>query len=121
MKVIICGGRDFSDFVGLSRTLDILRQTIPITGVVQGGARGADSLAERWAIQRGVPCVRVPAEWHTHGRRAGPMRNQKMIDKHAPDAVVAFLGGAGTADMVRRAERAGLRVIRASELDSQLD
>ena len=51
-----------------------------------------------------------PAQWDVYGRRAGPIRNQEMIDEGKPDGVVAFPGGKGTADMVRRAEAAGLKV-----------
>lgn len=52
----------------------------------------------------------VPADWKTHGKRAGSIRNQKMIDDYHPQLVVAFPGGAGTADMVRRARAAGIEV-----------
>jgi len=53
----------------------------------------------------------VRAKWSKHGRAAGPIRNQEMIDECKPDLVVAFPGGRGTADMVRRAKAAGIRVI----------
>lgn len=46
-----------------------------------------------------------------HGRAAGPIRNQQMLDEGKPHLVVAFPGGTGTADMVRRAQAAGVLVL----------
>jgi hypothetical protein len=55
--------------------------------------------------------VAVMADWSI-GRKAGPIRNQRMLDEHAPDLVVAFPGGRGTADMVRRARKSGVEVAK---------
>jgi hypothetical protein len=54
--------------------------------------------------------VEMKPDWKRHGPAAGPMRNQRMLD-WGPDLVVAFAGGKGTADMVRRARAAGVDVI----------
>lgn len=77
---------------------------------VTGPYRGADYWAHQWALARGKPTIRVHAEWQAKGRAAGPIRNQLMLDEHTPDALVAFPGGRGTADMVRRATAAGLKM-----------
>lgn len=55
--------------------------------------------------------MRPPPMQMLRGKAAGPIRNQHMIDTAKPDLVVSFPGGAGTADMVRRAKAAGVRVI----------
>jgi hypothetical protein len=109
MKVLVTGGREYSDSSCVYRYLTQLKPT----AVIHGAATGADSLADAWAKHYAVPVTRYPADWRTHGRAAGPIRNQAMLDCERPDAVLAFPGGKGTADMVRRAERAGIRVIRA--------
>jgi hypothetical protein len=54
----------------------------------------------------------MKADWHWHGRAAGPIRNQKMLD-WGPDLVVAFAGGDGTACMMRLARAAGVEVIES--------
>jgi hypothetical protein len=77
-----------------------------VSFVVQGGARGADALAGQWAQDRGGSQKRVPAEWIKHGRAADHIRNAAML-LEKPDLVIAFPGGAGTADMVRQAKKAG--------------
>lgn len=112
MHVIVCGGRNFSDRDLVWSTLDELRITIPHDAliIVHGGARGADSLAREWCIERSVPFENVPADWRSHGKSAGPIRNQRMIDQFGPSLVVAFPGGSGTADMVRKAHRHGIKI-----------
>jgi hypothetical protein len=112
MVVLVCGGRAFRDAFFVVRTLDDFRKSTPIELVIQGGARGVDSVAHAWAVARGIPCDTYPADWAAHGRRAGPIRNARMLAEGRPDLVVAFPGGPGTADMVRQAERAGVRVVR---------
>lgn len=111
MKVLVCGGRDLHDRDLVSRTLDLIHQITPISCLIQGGARGADQLAAEWGVGAGVLVRTFEAEWRKHGRAAGPIRNQRMIDEAHPSLVVAFPGGRGTADMVARADRAGIRVV----------
>lgn len=82
-----------------------------ITEIIHGNAVGADWLAKAWAISAGIPEKSFPAKWSEYGKAAGPLRNQQMLEEGMPDVVVAFKGGAGTADMVRRAKEAGLKVL----------
>lgn len=78
--------------------------------VIQGGATGADEHARTWCYVAGVQCITCLALWEKHGKAAGPIRNQKMLDDFQPELVLAFAGGRGTADMVRRAKAAGVLV-----------
>jgi precorrin-6x reductase len=77
-----------------------------------GDAGGADALASAWSLVYGIPNRRYVAKWGKHGRAAGPIRNQQMLEDNPIDLVIAFPGGAGTADMVSRAEAAGIEVRR---------
>lgn len=110
LRAIVCGGRDFANGARLHFVLDGIDGQTPIDVVIHGGASGADSLAGEWAELRGKACRVVFADWGRHGPSAGPKRNQTMLDEHAPDIVIAFPGGRGTADMVRRAKKAGVPV-----------
>lgn len=111
-RPIICGGRTYAERQFLFSKLDeIDRANGPFDTIIQGGAKGADSLAYEWAVARSRCCAHVMPDWKAHGRKAGPMRNQLMIDAYKPDACIAFPGGTGTADMVKRAHAAGLTVI----------
>ena len=109
-RVLVCGGRHYSDSRHLGRVLGALA-TRP-TLIIHGDATGADELAQRWARRQRIPDRPFPADWGAHGRAAGPIRNQQMLDEGQPHLVVAFPGGAGTADMVRRAEAAGVTVLK---------
>jgi hypothetical protein len=71
----------------------------------------ADTLAVEWATNRGVPFDVYMADWESLGRKAGPIRNQRMLVEGKPDLVVAFPGGNGTAGMVALARNAGVDVI----------
>jgi hypothetical protein len=108
-RVLVCGGRYYTNMREMTRVLDGLvpRPTL----IIQGGAFGADACASEWAYKRDVLERQFPADWKKHGRAAGPIRNQQMLDEGQPHLVVAFPGGFGTADMVRRARAAGVRVI----------
>jgi hypothetical protein len=110
MRVLVCGGRDFQDDAALVRVLDELHAERPFTLLIHGAARGADRMAGSWAAARGIPCQAFPADWERLQRRAGPERNGRMLREGRPDLVVAFPGGTGTADMVRRAGTAGVPV-----------
>lgn len=110
MKVLVCGGREYSDKAALYATLDAIHEKTPITDIVHGAARGADMLAHQWAYERQVRMWPCPAHWKDHGRAAGPLRNKRMLTEHKIDLVVAFPGGQGTADMLRRAKAAGIAI-----------
>ena len=111
MRVLCCGGREFLDREMLAATLDRIHQERRFSLLIAGGARGADMMAEEWARTVGLPCTVYQADWAGLGRKAGPIRNQQMLDEGQPELVVAFPGGRGTADMVRRARGAGVEVI----------
>ena len=112
MRVLVCGGRNFSDYGSIERTLDALHAATPIAVVITGAAPGADLMADAWARANKIAAELYPAKWDVQGRAAGPIRNQEMIEHAKPDLVVAFPGGKGTADMAARAERAGVKVLK---------
>ena len=100
LRVLVCGGRDYDDYQHVYKVLSEVNPAL----VISGGARGADSLAERWATEIGIPLIIMPAPWKAKGRPAGLMRNSWMLEFADPDMVIAFPGGRGTADIVRKAK-----------------
>lgn len=107
MKLLVCGGRDFKDRHQVWEALDRIKPD----AVIHGGASGADSFADEWARFNRVLRAEYTADWNKHGPKAGPIRNQEMIDHGNPSAVLAFPGGRGTADMVARARKANLPIL----------
>lgn len=122
MRVLVCGGRDFADKAALNEAMDRLRGELGITHVITGAQRkydretkrwlGADYHAEEWARSRCLWYTGLAANWDKHGPAAGPKRNRTMLTI-SPEAVIAFPGGKGTADMIAAATEAGIRVIHA--------
>lgn len=110
MKVLVCGGREFDDWRMLNDALRQVHRLREITCIIQGEAKGADFLGRVWAKYMNIPCEPYPADWKTHGRAAGAIRNQQMIDEGEPQYAVAFPGGVGTADMIERLQRARVPV-----------
>jgi hypothetical protein len=105
--MLVCGGRGYLDAERIDRVLDVLGPSL----VIHGDARGADSMAANWAAKRGVPHKLFQAEWQRLGKVAGPLRNRQMLREGKPDLVVAFPGGAGTADMVGASMQNGVPVV----------
>lgn len=112
MNVIVCGGRDYSDRDKVEAALDELHERHDFNRIITGAAPGADTFADAWARSRGLKVERYFADWYNLGKAAGPLRNQRMLDAEKPQMVIAFPGGTGTADMVRRAEAAGVPIHR---------
>ena len=121
MRVLVCGGRTFNDSNLAFETLDEICKDARATVIIHGGALGADELAKEWAIVNWASWISFPADWEAHGRAAGPIRNQAMLDEGKPDLVIAFPGGRGTADMVRRARGAGVKVIEVEKKGARYD
>lgn len=110
--MLICGSRGWKDESAVEAVLAGYKYTNPTLTLIHGHCKdGADAIADRLAHQMGVPTVRVAANWQRFGKRAGVIRNQKMLDEQKPDVVVAFRAfgkSAGTDDMVQRALKAGV-------------
>ena len=111
MRVLVCGGREYSDCAAVWDALDDLSRNHMIECIIEGDAPGADRIAGAWAKRRRVDLRLFPADWEKYGLAAGPIRNQQMIDKGRPNMVLAFPGGKGTEDMIGRARAAGLLVV----------
>jgi len=80
------------------------------TRVLSGTCRGADRQGGLWAAEHKVEVHWYMPDWERYGKRAGPMRNARMVQ--AADALLAFHDGVsrGTADVIRKARGAGLGV-----------
>ena len=110
MRVLVCGGRDYSDYDTVCSTLN--RHAFDADVLIQGGASGADELAVDWAEHHQIRIENYPADWKKYGRSAGYIRNAQMLQEGKPDLVIAFPGGKGTAMMVKLAEKAKIKVIK---------
>ena len=113
MRYLFCGSRDLS---GSWRIWNALQDIVATQGlnhtIVHGGARGADEITGYYAERFGFKVEVHAADWGTHGKAAGPIRNKEMLDSGI-DAVYAFTTATlaeskGTANMVAQATKAGV-------------
>jgi hypothetical protein len=121
-RLLVTGSRDWNHLGVMIGALvqawrDLGKPSHPV--LVHGAARGADSMAAQLWRLWGWPTDPHPADWDRHGRKAGPIRNQEMVDAGA-DLCVAFplRGSVGTWDCVRRARAAGIPVTIPESLTS---
>ena len=105
--IIVCGGRDYSDWDKVLKVLSLL----DIGLIVQGGAKGADALARRYAEWANIPLKTFEADWDKYGKTAGPIRNRLMVIEHPNAVVIAFPGGRGTANCIEQALKKGMIVL----------
>jgi len=132
MNVLVCGSRDYTNGEKIVEELDKVwsdwyqsRAYDPITGdnrenrgevfvVIEGGARGADSIARDWAAKRDFPFQTYQANWKKFGKSAGSIRNKAMLLQGRPELVLAFFSSSslspGTSHMVKQAKAAGIPV-----------
>lgn len=110
MKVIIAGGRDFTDYDLLVKKCDNILQNQSDITIISGTAKGADSLGERYSKDKGYQCSQFPADWERFGKSAGYKRNVEMAEN--ADALIAFWDGKsrGTKHMIDIAQSKGLMV-----------
>ena len=134
MRVLIYGGRDFGiekeeNIRAWSFLNELIISTFPRTPedeygnylpaitVISGEAKGADMIGTDFAVVNWTGYEGYPADWNTHGKAAGYIRNQQMLDSGI-DLAIQFPGGKGTADMRRRLDKAGVKVIEYKENDN---
>ena len=111
-RILICGDRNYQDWIKVQEYLDTISRT---TIIIHGGAKGADSLAGNLATSLKMKVIKFPADWDKYGKAAGVLRNQQMLDEGHPDLVVYFHkdieNSKGTRDMLKRATDSGIRTI----------
>lgn len=122
MKVVVTGGRDYSNKEQVWRVLNLMLPSL--THVAHGACgldadelwdneklHGADRWAHLWCAETpGVVAWPHPCHWR-RGEN-GPDRNRRMLKAVKPDVVLAFPGAAGTESCVYRARRLGYLVLR---------
>lgn len=111
MRVLVAGGRFFDDretfFWEMTHSFEGWRECT----IISGCANGADKLAIEFAEIYNLTCLKFPADWRRHGKSAGHIRNQQMLDEGKPDLVIVFPGGRGSKNMVSRSRKAGIKTL----------
>lgn len=108
--VLVCGGRTYANAAHVNAILSLFG----VERLVHGDADGADKLAKAWARSRGIPEDPYPIQ---RPGENGFDRNTRMLKERREhlNMVLAFPGGNGTADMVRKARAAGVPTIEVPD------
>lgn len=99
IQVIVTGDRSYDSWSKVQEVLGLLN----IQTIIQGGAKDADRLARAYSRLHSIESITIEADWDKFGKAAGPIRNKQMLDLYPKAVVVAFPGGAGTANCVKQA------------------
>jgi hypothetical protein len=120
LVVVVCGARDWE--LGIAPILRELRaRQDRLIMVMDGGARGVDTMGNVAGKGMGISTAREFAEWDKYHRAAGPIRNKKMVkflvmqrERGMEVEVLAFhqdiTKSKGTANMKKQSEKAGIPV-----------
>lgn len=121
----VTGGRDHWPTLAEMEMLAINVQRFGVTDLRDGDCpTGLDRIARGYVKARGIAEVeKHPADWKTHGRAGGHIRNGTMLDGTTPGAkgrtlgirvglLFAFEGGVGTADCQRQAGDRTIEVVK---------
>lgn len=128
VKVLVSGGRDFDDMELMFHVLDEINERYKIKKIIQGFAKGADRLAHVWARQRKVKSTYKKYQvtdvmWKKQGKKAGHLRNKKMLDEESPDLVLCFpTGGPGTKNMIKQCKEGGYNylIVRRNDYNVEI-
>jgi len=116
-RVLICGDRNWHEVMPIRRViLELHKKWGNRLVIIEGGARGVDTLAHHEALKRGIPVMTFDAPWELLPKAGGPVRNKWMLKIGKPHEAYAFhpdlTKSKGTKDMVELLEKAGIKVKR---------
>jgi hypothetical protein len=105
MKLAVIGSRNFNNKQCLFDCLNQFNTQFPITEIISGGAKGADSLGFDWAISNNIPTKIFKPDWAKYGKGAGFIRNKDIINNS--EYVIAFWDGnsKGTKNSIELAKK----------------
>ena len=108
-KLAVVGSRDFEDYETMKEFITANLNINEYDTIVSGGAKGADTLAERFADEFGILKVVFKPDWSRYGDKASFLRNTDIIE--TADECVAFVNNpksSGTQDSIKKAKEKGI-------------
>jgi hypothetical protein len=123
-RILVCGGRHYGTTMSedgyyipnkqevekFNKCLDDVLEEFKHILIIHGSAKGADTLADKWAKANKIDIISFPADWNSYGKAAGSLRNLQMLEEGQPDLVIGFPGGTGTEMMCKIAAGADIEV-----------
>ena len=104
-KVGIIGSRSFVNTMDGYKIIKKIQDKMKFSTIISGGARGADTIAKKYAREFGLKYIEFPADWNKYGKKAGFLRNVDIVRNS--DLILAFWDGVsrGTLHSIRIADK----------------
>jgi hypothetical protein len=120
LRVLMCGDRNWTDREVIEKVIEVYQPEI----VIEGEARGADTISREVAEAKGIKVEKYPADWDKNGKGAGPIRNLQMLVQGKPDIVLAFHSklseSKGTLNMIMQSIQRDIPVVLFELIDGVL-
>ena len=96
MKLLITGSRQFTDYEALELAIETIEKErrASVKLILHGGAKGADTLAERYAETQSIPTTILRPDYAKHFAKVAPLKRNEELVRMA-DAVLALYGEQG--------------------------
>lgn len=113
MKILFSGDRNFTDGAYIHSIIS--NYADENLTIINGGCTGVDMLATNACNKLKVPVKIYMAEWRRCGKKAGPIRNTRMIVEELPDLIIAIhpdiQNSKGTKNMINQAIQSNIQVL----------
>lgn len=111
-RLLVCGSRNFNSYETVEYIIKSFLTKYNIECIIEGEARGADTFGRMVGEKFNIPVVKCHANWDIHGKSAGIIRNQQMLDEE-PTYILAFsddiYNSNGTKHMISISKNAGIQ------------
>lgn len=113
MRLLVTGSRNWTNIDAIQQILEAWWEHVgkvdEVTLISGACPTGADTLCEQIAEELGWTVERHPADWKTHGKKAGFLRNSEMVNS-GPDYCIGFVkdGSKGATMTINLAKEAGI-------------
>lgn len=110
-RVLITGSREWSDRFFIQNKIEDLSLRGNIVIVHGGCKKGVDEIVNNYCLYENIEQEIYTAKWEKHGKRAGILRNQQMVDTK-PDLCLSFWNGksTGTKDCINKVIKAKIPI-----------
>jgi hypothetical protein len=107
-RLLVFGDRNWDNFRAVKREIERRMPGV----IIEGEAKGADTLARLAGEDLGIVVLQFPAKWSEYGRAAGPIRNRQMLDEGKPTEAIGFhediANSKGSKNMMEQAMKRGI-------------
>ena len=107
----IVGSRNYTNYDYFKSVVIETTKNLRIKSIISGGATGVDNLAEKYSLEYKIPITIYKPEWEIYGKKAGPIRNTKIVDDATHLLAFPAKDSVGTLDTINKATKKNIPII----------